>query len=137
MKEEDMIDAIKETMPNPSKATTRELKDVPIGPNNNQSITKEILKRSPKVMLRLASNDRDKYAQFVSINGVPYNIPRDTWVTVPSEVVTTLEESMITEYEVKADPSQTEQATTSSREVARFSMQTKPVEEPAAPVKGK
>jgi len=143
MNEKEMDDPIKETKPNPSRATTQELKNIPIGSANSQSVTKEILKRSPQVMLRIASTERDKHAQFVSINGVAYNIPRDTWVKVPREVVTTLEEAMITEYEVKADPTKSENATVSSSEVARFSMQTKPVEEPAKPeptpaaVKGK
>jgi len=119
---------------NLAKATTSELKKTPITTTNADSVTRELVKRDKMVMLKIQSTERDKHAVFVGINGRNWNIPRDTWVKVPSCVVATLEEAKITQYAVMADPKQKDHAEIESNEVSRFGMSTKPVDEPAEPI---
>jgi hypothetical protein len=70
-----------------------------------------------KIELTIHSDagDAGRQAVFVGINGVGFNIPRDTPVAVPVEVVTQLENCMQTVYEG------IEGGGTREREVKRFS----------------
>ena len=113
--------------PNPTKAKTEKLRATALNDKNAMSITAEILKREKTVMLKLASTERDKHAQFVGINGKTWMIPRDVWVKVPESVVATLEESKITNYSVMSDPNKSDAARVDASETSRFSFQSKPV----------
>ena len=119
---------------NLAKATTSELKKMPISTSNADSVTRELVKRDKLVMLKIQSTERDKSAVYVGINGRNWNIPRDTWVKVPAAVVNVLENAKITQYSVMADPKQKDHAEIESNEVSRFGMSTKAVEEPAEPI---
>ena len=128
--------AVKPVEADPTKAKTDKLRATALDDKNSMSVTKEMLKREKMFMLKLASTPTEKFAQFVSINGVSYMIPRDVWVKVPESVIATLDESKIRNYSVMADPKMGDQAKVESSEVSRFSYQSRPVEEPAT-TKGK
>lgn len=115
----------------PTKAKTDKLRATALNDRNSMSVTAEILKREKTVMLKLASTDRDKHAQFVGINGKSWMIPRDQWVSVPESVVATLEECKITNYAVMSDPRQGDSAKIDSSETARFAFQSKAAEVPS------
>lgn len=85
---------------NTKKATSEELRLVPLTAENNETITKKILASEKKVKINIPSTEKDKTAVFVGINGVAYNIPRDKWVVVPMSVVLVLENAKVTEYRV-------------------------------------
>jgi len=119
---------------NLAKASTSELKKMPISTSNADSVTRELVKRDKMVMLKIQSTERDKSAVYVGINGRNWNIPRDTWVKVPAVVINVLENAKITQYAVMADPKQKDHAEIESSEVSRFGMSTKAVEEPATPI---
>lgn len=134
MKDEIMPDVPPVEAPpvNVKKASTQELKATPLGTSNVESVTRELLARDKKVMLKINSTERDKHAVFVGVNGRAFNIPRDTWVTVPAAVVKILENSKTMEYHVKADPKTAgERASLNPQEVSRFAFSVKPVETPA------
>ena len=133
--EELEIPTVEPTAPKLDKMPTAKLKDTAISTKNSDSVTKELLKREKMVMLRLNSTERDKYAQYVGINGRNWQIPRDTWVKVPESVVACLEEAKITTYSVMADPKTKDHAEIESNEVSRFSFQSKAAEEPKTEVK--
>jgi hypothetical protein len=131
MNEEEDI-SIPKVQVNLAKASTSELKKMPITSSNAITITKEILKREPKVMIKIASTERDKSPVFVGTNGHAYNIPRDKWFPVPKSVIGVLEHCRQTIYTVKADPSKSDNAEINSDEISRFSISTKPVENDAS-----
>lgn len=128
---------VKPVEADPTKAKTANLRATALDDKNSMSVTKEILKREKMMMLKLASTPTEKFAQFVCINGVSFMIPRDVWVKVPESVIATLDEAKIRNYSVMSDPNQGDHAKIESSEVSRFSYQSKPVEEPAAPAKVK
>lgn len=132
-KEEELKD-LPEAPINLAKTPTAELKNTPITTTNSASITKEIQKREGKVMVMIASTERDKHAQFVSVNGRAYNIPRDKWWPVPMSVLNVLQNSKITEITIKADPSKNDKPVMELSEVNRFSLSVKSVEIPAPAV---
>jgi len=121
---------------NLAKSTPAQMKNTPINSSNSSSLTKEMLKREKKVMIKISSTERDKSAVFVAVNGVNRLIPRDKWFPIEPCFISALEEAKITEYSVKVDPNgSAEQAQVTTQEVGRFAISTKPVDEPAAPVK--
>lgn len=122
---------IEEAPINATKAPTKELQQMPITHKNNITITKEMLKREKKVMIKIASTERDKHSVKVGLNGHTYLIPRDKWFAVPGAVLALLEEAHITEYSVELEGPNRGQVTSS--EVQRFGVQSRPVEEAPAP----
>lgn len=76
-----------------------------------------------KVELTIHSDtgEAGRQAVFVGINGVGFNIPRDTAVAVPVEIVTQLDNAMQTIYEG------IEGGGTREREVKRFSTTVRPI----------
>lgn len=129
MNEEDITLPV--TPVNINKVPGAELKNMPMTSIGAITITKEILKRDHKVMVKINSTERDKSPVFVGINGHAYNIPRDKWFSVPYSVIGVLETAKMTQYSVKADPNKSDQAEIQADEVSRFSVSTKPVEAPA------
>lgn len=118
---------------NIGKASTQELKNIPVVSDTSEAVTRELMKRGGKVKIKINSTERDKSAVFVGVNGRGFNIPRDTWVEVPVCVLGVLENAMIREYRVKADPKSSDQAEISSNDVARFGISTKPADVPVTP----
>ena len=118
---------IEEAPINVAKAPTKELHQIPISNKNNITITKEMLKREKKVMVKIASTERDKHAVKVGLNGHTYQIPRDKWFAVPGAVLALLDEALVTDYSVELEGPNRGKVTTS--EVQRFGVQSKPVEE--------
>lgn len=136
----DDVKAVEEVKINTAKASTKDLKNTPITPNNAQEITKELLKRDKKVQVYISSTERDKFAVPVGVNGRMFNIPRDTWVVVPSAVVKVLDNCIMTTYQTTDAKSGKDRGELSSAETKRFAVSVKPVEEPTptpAPVRGK
>lgn len=130
MSNEPQTEDIEEAPVNAAKAPTKELHQMPITNKNNITITKEMLKREKKVMIKIGSTERDKHAVKVGLNGHTYLIPRDKWFPVPGAVLAVLEEAQITEYSVELEGPNRGQVNIS--ETPRFGVQSKPVEEPEA-----
>ena len=131
--EEELLPVEKVEAPqvNLKKASLQELKDTPLTSTNVSAVTAELLKREGKVMIMIASTERDKSPVFVGLNGRGILIPRDKWFAVDKPYLEVLEQCKMTEYQVMMDPSKHEQAQTIPREVSRFAVSSKPVETPA------
>lgn len=98
--EKELDTELTKTEVNIKKATPEELRKVPLNAKNAQTITKKILSTEKRVKIKIPSTDKEKTAIFVSVNGVAYNIPRDTEWEVPMSVVKVLENAIVREYRI-------------------------------------
>jgi hypothetical protein len=113
---------------NPKKATAEQLKKTPLNSTNADTITKKLLTMAKKFKITIPSTEKDKSAVFVGVNGVAYNIPRDTEVIVPEPVLLVLKNSVTTNYRL-VDEKGAESQKVVAENVARFPFQSEAAEE--------
>ena len=109
---------------NMEKATREQLVKEPIVSGNAASITKAMLAKEKKVLVKIASTEHEKHAVYVAINGVNRLIPRDKWFPIEPCFVQELENCQQAMYTVKLMDGRSE---TIEEEVGRFSISSKSI----------
>ena len=87
------------------------------------SNTKEILSKEKKVVIKIPSNEKDKTAVKVGINGHLFLIPRDVESAVPMSVVNALNECVEDHYFPVDGGKDSENQKYEKRQVMRFPYQ--------------
>jgi hypothetical protein len=135
------VPALSEAPINLKKMSDSEMRGTKITTTNANTITKTMLNREGKILIKIPSNKEEKTPVSVGINGYVYLIKRDSWAEVPLSVVAVLENAKITMVTTDLENKKGDRAEIILEEVQRFAFQTKPVEpkipskpeEPATP----